>query len=488
MHNKLAGLGVAMAWLAGSSTCLLAGDSSGPKMIPSPVAVASAEAPSRQPELRTWTDHTGTLRAKATLIAIDGDTLTLRKPNGKLARATIERISAADQRYVAGVRSRLAHPEASGLLSQGLWSVMRAPGLNTLTSPFRSTAPVQDSPLQDSTRKSDVAGVDDPKQLPASLITIQVSRAFLMQYVDRTVDTDEPLVDSILGTSINGRARTRGATDLALQTNPHQAVADVLFAGTIDSNTLGYNGPMVLHNTARTRFQARARIVLDSSGLQVLPSATQARTSSVTTGIDTDLPRLRGRIATRVGWQRAAETRSQVNEIAARHAEARVGRQLTARVNESLVDIRKMLAISLSKWAGGEGGAVPVMQLSSTPKCIAIVVQRGDATPEEHQLRPPVIEGEPLIAAQMHQTVVRRVLNDPEFRQALTALVTQIRAPQPAGQKVAVSTPAAPNRADYELKWSADGNWLLLASPGNRRPPTREVVSTPTVTTHADSR
>ena len=56
--------------------------------------------------LREWTDASGTRRARAVLLRIEGDTLVLRRSDGKPTTTKISRISERDRQYVALRRSQ----------------------------------------------------------------------------------------------------------------------------------------------------------------------------------------------------------------------------------------------------------------------------------------------------------------------------------------------------------------------------------------------
>ena len=137
---------------------------------------------------------------------------------------------------------------------------------------------------------------------------------------------DSPVVDEILGTRLSGRARTLGATELLLDTRPDRLIATVVFAGKIDMRTQGTNGPVVLHSTGQTHFQATKRIVITQSGMTFEPAKATAETSCTTERVEPSLPGLRGRIAERIAWRQIAETQADVDRIAAQHAEQRIAR------------------------------------------------------------------------------------------------------------------------------------------------------------------
>src|SRR4029078_10664465 len=95
----------------------------------------------------------------------------------------------------------------------------------------------------------------------------------------------------------------------------------------------------VLHNQSQATFQARKRLFFTQAGLVATPTQATANTRSVTTGIESQMGGIRGRIAERVAWRRAGEMRGQADAIASQHAAEQVKaafdqeiRQVTARI------------------------------------------------------------------------------------------------------------------------------------------------------------
>ena len=58
-------------------------------------------AASLQAEVRTWTDSTGKHKTRAELISVKDGKVALRKENGKTVTLKLERLSDADQKYLA---------------------------------------------------------------------------------------------------------------------------------------------------------------------------------------------------------------------------------------------------------------------------------------------------------------------------------------------------------------------------------------------------
>lgn len=303
-----------------------------------------------------------------------------------------------------------------------------------------------------------VPGSAPPKvaTLPATLVDVQVSRKYLRQFVDSAVDSDDPVTDFILGTTITGKAHTSGTADLVLESDSHQARARVTFVGTAESRTEGRNGPVILYSDGHTEFEASKQLVWDSSGFRTLPATSTAQMVSATTSIESTLPGLRGRIVERVAWKRADETRPQVEAIAARHAEERINRALDQRVELSVATVRTMFAMKAPQFQYPGDTRPPVVQFSSTPSHLRMVMFRSEATLAQRELLPPPIEGDPDLVVRIHRSVVARSISEPGL---MGPLVSQVLSPK-VGQTASVKT--GKKSPDYHFTWSADHTWLLV--------------------------
>lgn len=411
-------------------------------------------------ELRTWTDKTGTRTAEARLLEVRDGMARLHKANGKFAVIVVSELSDGDQVYLAGLRKprlrvaqRLADRPATadGLLSNG--KLTGAGGfldrLHLTTTQAGSGKPgAPNFPLL----------APPPDVMPARLVHIRVSRRLLEQNIERAVVRDHAVVDNILGTSLHGYAQTVATTTLNLGDNPNQAVFDIVFAGTVNTQTRGVNGPVVLHGSATTPFYATKRLMLSAEGMRMSPTVTQARTASVTHDIETTLPGLRGRIAERVAWRRSAERRSEADDIASQHAAARIRDEFDKEVQLTVARIEKVLIEGTRDLPTEFAGGRPSIHFSSTAKHLDIVMHRPQATAEEIAVVPPAIDGDPSLAVRAHRVVVRHALSTTRLKQMVQTLLTGLR----SDPTVKTIKTAAPEAVAIELKWSPDRNWLLL--------------------------
>ena len=148
--------------------------------------------------------------------------------------------------------------------------------------------------------------------------------------------------DYVLGTRIVGESETRGKTRLVLIPNFGQLLGKIAFDGTVHAKTRGYNGPVVLHQESDSVFRAAKLIAFDETGLKVAAAVTSAPTRLQINCIATSLPRLRGRIATRIAWRRVSSSHDRAESITADHTAANVGRDFDKRIDQSLAKLRQV--------------------------------------------------------------------------------------------------------------------------------------------------
>jgi hypothetical protein len=289
---------------------------------------------------------------------------------------------------------------------------------------------------------------------PAELLLVRVSRRVLEQRVNRDVDRVEPVRDVILGTQIRGSARVQGTSRLVFEQNGKRAVVNAIFVGSIESQTTGHNGPVVLNFEGSAPFRAATRIVLGPEGMQISPTTATAKLSSRTTGIEARSRGVLGRLAERVAWRRSNRLQTEADAIASRHVVAQIRRVFDAEVREVAAVMEHSLTCCLPKLSATLDRAPIAVRYRSAPGHIEIVLYRPDATVEERALRPPPIVGDPAIAVRVHRGVLMQTVGAANLKHMLAPLLT--------GQIAAAPGAVRPGDATYEVDWSDDGNWLAV--------------------------
>src|SRR4051794_20478603 len=263
--------------------------------------------------LRDWTDSTGTHSARATLVQVEDEKIFLRRENGSLAEAALSDLSEPDRQFVASQRRTPAPAKAAQ--SDSLPSPPSVVSNKVLENVAGNLPSIQDAV---SAISPAIAGKQSEVN-PAGLLYVRVSRDFVDRHMQRTIDKRSPVRDLVLGTDIHGESDTTGETHVNLLPGDGIVRAEIVFDGTVHSRTTGYNGPAILHYVSETPFQARKTISLTDTGLNVSDANVSSTTRLQTTGVETTLPRLRGRIASRIAARRNANSHAEAEAITGQH-------------------------------------------------------------------------------------------------------------------------------------------------------------------------
>jgi hypothetical protein len=441
--------------------------------------------------LRTWTSSDGNRRAQARLVAVDGAEVRLVSAAGRPARTMLDALSEHDREYIENYSKSIAvvADGANAQASPKQAAAKQSPEAEKEEQSFPIVRGVLDKLPGVPGALSKLATPDDgskglvdeanpgvfapllrplPAQLPADLIHMRVSRAFLENFVERDVNRNQPIRDNILGTSISGQAQTRGTTQLILHPREDQAIAEVVLRGTIQSQTIGYNGPVRLHCTSQTPFESHKFIFFGPNGIHTSESQSTARLRSTTHHVVSTLPGLRGRIATRIGWRRVGEMKSQGDAIASRHTEQRLNQQFNQSVERSIALARQVFRGKIDQLPSG-AKLPPQICYRSTPEYLEMVLRSQDAAavavvPE------PRFDGSADIAIRVHRSVVRNALTDPTVRKAIRPLLAGLLPLQAASEakspEVLTSTAKPKDAPEFHISWSDDQDWIEINFSG----------------------
>src|SRR5262249_40090764 len=146
----------------------------------------------------------------------------------------------------------------------------------------------------------------------------------------------------------------------------------------------------VLHQTADSTFRATKTVSLDGSGLQTAPTVAVAPTRLTTTGIESTLPRLRGRIATRIAWRRAGESHRQAEDITAQHTAAIISNDFDQSTNASLAKLQEVFRSKIPELNPNDGPLMAEVRFRTNKDCVEMAMVRVGAADAERQLRPPI--------------------------------------------------------------------------------------------------
>jgi hypothetical protein len=424
-----------------------------------PIAFVVGSTPTESP--REWVDASGTKRAQATFVRVDGDTVWLRRADGKLVITTLSNLSKRDRLYVA-TRTPAADSPTAAAASKPMVDD------STPQSPVEAAVEEVTEHVETIRTLPEWVGqtqLGEPSPVPAAIVYVRVSRNFLEDYVERNVSRRKPVRDCILGATIRGYSDTIGKTRLSLLPSNERLIARIAFDGTVRARTRGYKGPVVIHSLSDSKFHAHKRIELDGSGLRVWPAKAAAPTRLQTLGIDTHLPRLRGRIARRIASRRAAQSHGAAEAITADHTADDIRGDFEARVNRSMANVQRVLGSKIPDLETATSPMPTDVRFRSRPESVEVAIIREDATAAERKLRPPSAKPSADVSLRVHRTLFTSAIEDPQLLTDLSPLFNQLleaRAKQSASVKTARTGSTTTAMQDPNVKWSMEAGWLVM--------------------------
>jgi hypothetical protein len=425
-----------------------------------PVSPAALDATPRE-----WTDASGTRRARATLLRIDGETVWLRRPNGHLTKTNLSNLSERDRQYVATRRppsaTKSTTKTTSAETTDPVTSVVE--GVTETVETATETVTETVETIQQLPRWLGQGQPGETALVPAALVYVRVSRDFLEDYVERTVHRRKQVRDRILGARIVGHSHTNGRTHLTLIPSNRELRANIAFTGTVRAHTRGYKGPVVLHNISNSTFHAHKFVVMDDDfGVRVAPATADADTDLRITCISTSLPRLRGRIARRIASRRASQSRGRAEAITADHTADDIRDDFNTRVNRTMTTVQQVFGSKIPELETGRTPEPTDVRFRSRADAFEMAILRERATAEERKLRPPPADPHADVSVRIHRTLLTSAIADPELMQNLSPLFTKLLEARPKQDSERTRPATATTAAAATPKWSIAGGWILL--------------------------
>lgn len=422
-------------------------------------ALVAAEIPtfttSANHRPRVWTDDSGQFQITATLVAVRGDRLLLLKTNGNYTMPPIARLSAADRDYVAA----LGRPAELPTPAIGPGPAPQAAATQVTAKPAAADTrlPKQLLPVSIPERDSlPPASVDDADaEEPVRLMYVVISRKFFDSLLPAQVNEVRPVRNVIVGTTFAGNSRTTGRSRLEFVPNPWQATFALRFTGTSVSDSVG-GDRVQIYSRAYTWLDASKRVLLDESGFHGQPTQSTASSLTQTLGLGTNLPGLRGNLALRIAGRRIESTRPQANAESAWHARANMSREMDRRLAKPLANWNAICQELLA--AARQGDYELGARASTTDDQLRLVIHRktpSGKVPAEPL--PAPIDGGPQIAVWIHNSLIKRVMNDSNLQQALQPLVARLTAHSGLAARGEAGVP------DYRINWSDGGKWMTVS-------------------------
>lgn len=240
-------------------------------------------------------------------------------------------------------------------------------------------------------RSQDAAPTD-----PSHYLVIRLTSSAFSSLVDKPIDKVSNVNEMVLGAHVVGTARTTGQPQVQLQDNPKEAGFQVELDGSTVSRTQGHSGPVVIHSRTTTHFRSKKYVVfVPGEGFRSGPATTEARSRTVTEGIDANRRGFVGRIIQRKASEQVATNRAQCEAIAREKTIRRINKLFDDYLETRLAGLNQRVAMvaTVSILRGNE--AEPFFSCCSNPEHVLIALSRGRAEfsvelPTLAGVRPPV--------------------------------------------------------------------------------------------------
>ena len=298
--------------------------------------------------------------------------------------------------------------------------------------------------------------------LPADIVYVRVSDQALKKILARPVAQRTAVSDTIVGTPVRGVATTVGQTDVRLVPARGRAVIDLLISGEVQAQTTGFGGPVRVRSASNTRFSAVKRLILDDQGIRLLPARVSARTSIAIQDVSTDLPRLRGRIAQRVGSRRAAETRPAAEAESARKAEIRIAADIDRRVASDLGNAQSRLSRFLAELPRRNDALRGRAEFATSSRHLQVAIYRDDGKRVPRAPPSLVALESPDVAIHVHSSLMNRMARNTIFGGEVDPWVASLLTDE-RPQYVSLVSGEPERKPNTRLRQSIDRRWWSLA-------------------------
>ena len=160
--------------------------------------------------------------------------------------------------------------------------------------------------------------------------------------------------ECIVGARVIGSGVTTGAGWLSLAPSAHGARLIANFSGTMNSDTIGYSGPVRVYSDGRTQLRGTAELRMTETGLRHVASSVHAAADSSTKGISTKFKaRLIDGLVKRIATKEIAKKKGAANRESAIKAEAsfrqRFAKDIEQQVSEGDASFQKLIRLPWSR-------------------------------------------------------------------------------------------------------------------------------------------
>lgn len=228
-----------------------------------------------------------------------------------------------------------------------------------------------------------------------------VSHRIFTAGIDNEVEQSQQVSSYILGTSIHGTANVTGRITSAFVPDAERASFDLLLTGNIFSNNVGYNGPVTIYSTARTSVNASKRVHFDAAGF-----LTDFAWAQCATGSNINRIAARSCLVRKIAWQRAGQSKTTAERLAAGQAQQRVAGNFDEQTAELLAEPETGYADKFRKPLLRRGGFPKVMKFSTSEDRLTVKMLQENRFQLAAPAAPPAIGDGHDVAVRVHESLV----------------------------------------------------------------------------------
>jgi len=449
-------------------------------------ATPTPPVPPRAAVARDWTDATGRFHTKGILLGGDRSQVRLQKVPGSAITVSMSKLSAKDQQFVRdalGLSDRkgaertapsTAAPNAALSSKEGKHGGASSGRLNGASKNWSGIG----IPLPDATAMAMAQGLlsAPAAPMPENMIYVRLSKPFLERISATDISESGPVNDVILGSPVTGTSKTVGVAHVELQPSETEGLAEIHLFGSTTYDAVADGGPVRIFEHGITGFASSKALRVDGQGIAIGPAATNAKTWSVITGVATSLPRLRGRIALRVGSRRAEESREEAAEVTSQHTAAQINHEFDVAASAQVADLYKSIREQLADLPSDHMLRQCCWRASTTKDAMEIVVLASPSKKYNPTTTPTALADSDA-EVHIHVALVRFAMADEGMQRVMRRVMQAIESPQASTATPPVGQPA--------LAWSKDRTWLTLRWPTSAVSPQASPKASPELASRA---
>jgi hypothetical protein len=235
---------------------------------------------------------------------------------------------------------------------------------------------------------------------------LNMSDELVRAAAEEPIDRRDPVTDNILGTSINGRGHTTGFVLARTVPSNDRATIELRSKGHVESQNTGRNGPAVIRTTGHTDFTATKEIHFTDKEFRAPPAKVNATTRSDIHSVSKAGGGIGSRIIQNQGMSRARQNQGRANQIAADHAEDRIGRRINEEVDKKLRDARKRYDDQYRHPLARRGEVPEDIRFASTEDAVLITATQANRGQLGAAGAPPTLPDDLDMVLRLHDSAV----------------------------------------------------------------------------------